>query len=241
MKNYNIILLVLFSSLIAKAKDYSFTYQEEAIKIKSGDIQFINFKSGHYLDRISFEAKNSCGGSSSILKVSADGGVRYSSVSVNGKDWKTYIASFSEFSRSLEVYNSSSKGCVKLKDVKILPRRLHSGGGYFGAEYVVTANDAYYYVGDLKVKLDYLVHTIEFEDTKNYIAPLNIVLGDALSILETTSELSPASAQAVSNVVAELNKMEPLLNQLMSTPSAQDIAREIKSTRRVLERMLLDY
>ena len=76
------------------------------------------------------------------------------------------------------------------------------------------------------------------EDRTRYLDHLYVVLGNALSVLESGSDLSSDATRAVSAVISEINGMDEFLNRLLSIYNTQDAAREVKSSARRLHRMV---
>lgn len=214
-------------------------FQKKSLKIKSGDTKFVSLKQGYYLDRISFEAKRSFFADKDCnLQLTLDG-YQYVTLSVSKSGWRTYTTSFAEFSKSIEFKNLSQNGFIKIRNVRILPQRVsvggHPGPGY---DHISNGTDAYYQVAYLKNSVDYLFHVVDPEDRKEYLDGFVVILGNALAILETSTGLSQSARNAVIEVVNYLEKIDPFINELLQTPNLADIGREMKSTKRVLERML---
>jgi hypothetical protein len=229
------IALVGFVSNSAEA-NMPVTFQAAAIKIKASDTKIISLDRGYQIDRITFQARKSLMANDSARLLLSVDGHHTLSVNVPKTGWRTYTATIADFAKFIEVRNISNNGWIKIRNITLLPRRIINPGP--GHDYIPSGSDAYYQVAFIKTTTDYLYHVINQEDRVRFIDPFVIILGNSLSVLETSSDISHSARVAVENVVVYMDSIAPFLDQMLQTPALSDLARELKTTQRLLNRML---
>lgn len=233
MKYFTLFTLIAFIySVNAIAQTGQLLYITEGLTIKSYDTKFIEFPVGHNIDRISFEAKLCSGKESSQINLTIDGHI-HNTISINTSGWRTYTATFNEFSRTLEISTDNIKRCVKIKNVKILPRR-HNYHQYSNDYISYGQGNTYYIVQELLLQAEYLSYSINSEDKCKYIDPFILTASKVTSVLQTSAEISNTAKESLVNLVDELNKMSDFITKLMLTPEHREIGQQFDKARTLL-------
>jgi hypothetical protein len=242
---YSYVFTVLFTLLsllsYAQEQDLDQTSPElysmpDKVKLLSFDTKFIRLNRVGFIDRISFEARQ-CGLKSDEKIVSLSiNGQNFAQSSIKSKHWRTYVVTFADYGRELELKSMFDRGCIQVRNINILARR-YSQRGHVG-DHISYGTDAFHEVEYLKSMTDYLFHAVSASDRVRYLDPFTLVISDALAVLETSSGLSLSAREAVERVVRQLEVMQPLIEQLLRTPNESDVARELLLVKRRLSKLL---
>jgi hypothetical protein len=238
-----IILLISLSSVFTFAQDQDIEQTatdlhsvEIKVKLLSFDVAFIKLNRVGFIDRISFEARQ-CGRKldEKIISLSING-QNFAQSAIKSKKWRTYVVTFADYGRELELKSLFEQGCVQIQNINILARR-YTQRGHLG-DHISNGSDAFHEVEYLKSMTDYLFHAVSASDRVRYLDPFTLVISDALAVLATSSGLSLAAREAVEKVVRQLEVMQPLIEQLLRTPNESDLARELLLVKRRLSKLL---
>ena len=232
------ILLIIFSLQTLWAQDQKASTKEIDlnVKLRSWDTEFVTVRGG-YVDRMVVELRRCFLNSTpATIYFSLDGATNRQ-VEVKSNRWRKVVVEFAQFGRELEIKSNFKKGCVKIRKIKILPRRYMSGGGNW--DYSCNPNDASYLVMQLKDAVYYLQFSVAGVN-RRLLDEFNVILGKTLSVLESSSDISSDTRDAIVSLVAFMNRtdIDALMGQVLQVPTTSDIGREMLSARRVLSKMV---
>ena len=210
---------------------------KEAVTIRSLDTKIFDLRLSRYIGRVAFEAKK-CLSNKTDGKVEMIADGQFSRMAnVVKKGWRSFIFTFNEYVRELEVKNLFKTGCIKIRNMKILRSRFRRGGG---GDYYPGDSDAFSQVAFLQESVEYLFHLVDANDRSTYLDPFIIILGKSLSILESSSSFSADAKQAIEDVINFLERSDEFWQGLLVVPSCNTLARDVLSTKRILKRMITD-
>lgn len=239
MKVLSIFLTICFSlGAFAQQEEVNLNpiHFPDEVKIRKQDLTLISLPRIAFIDRIIMEIKISplCGhGSFDVTFDSMSKKTLHLPGNVLG--WRKKIINVSERARSIEIYNNLN--CkLKIRNIQVLPRRYTFNNG--GKPVYEANTDSAAHVNFILENLVFIESLVGDQDRIKYLTPTKKVLGNALSVINTSPETSQSARFAIEKVITQLNEIHPFIEKLQSIESTFDIAREILSAKQTLEKMI---
>lgn len=139
-----------------------------------------------------------------------------------------------EYVRSLVFRNLGSSRIVIRKVIAFGRYSVSGGTGGYG----IGGGPAEGALGGILGALDEAYEWATPAEIQNHVAPLKSVVSKALAVVQSRGEASAASIQAMTDVLAELNKAQSWLDQLKQATATFQIAVEIETMREELVEIL---